>query len=201
MIDVAQMEIDWNGLHSAFQMNMPEVKCFLCVDDGQVVKIPPGSQDLADVRANSQRYVAIEAVPSRIQYQWLDGFIATIDEESLKARMEAAINGKGAFRRFKDILLTVPEERRKWFEYRDLMMRQRIIEWVQEQGIDVSNEPDWSDREAEAPQSPQQAQDVDALRDHLIEWSEGLDPAEAMSPLSLERLANAICDKFRVSSK
>ena len=96
MIDVALVEIDWNGLHSAFQMNMPEVRCFLCLDDGNVVKLPPGDQRLADVRAETARYSAIEAVPSRIQYQWLDEYIKTIEDDTLRGRMEAAINGKGA---------------------------------------------------------------------------------------------------------
>lgn len=138
-----ELNIDWAALHSAFQMNMPEVRCFLAVEDGRVLKLPPGDPALATVRADPQRYIAIDAIPSRIQYQWLDEFIKSIEEESIRARMEAAINGKGAFRRFKDILLTLPDERRRWFEYRDQMMRQRIVDWVREQGITPLNEAPW----------------------------------------------------------
>ena len=59
--------------------------------------------------------------------------------------MEAAINGKGAFRRFKDILLTLPDERRRWFEFRDRRMRVRVTEWIKENGITPTNEPTWGD--------------------------------------------------------
>lgn len=142
-----ELNIDWAALHSAFQMNMPEVKCFLSIDDGRVLKLPPGDPALGTVRADPQRYFPIEAVPSRIQYQWLDDFIKSVDDEAVKARMEAAINGKGAFRRFKDILLTLPDERRRWFEFRDQMMRQRIIDWIREQGIVALNEPTWLSQE------------------------------------------------------
>jgi hypothetical protein len=141
---VRELNIDWAALHSAFQMNMPEVRCFLSIEDGRVLKLPPGDPTLATVRADPQRYIAVDAIPSRIQYQWLDEFIKSIEEENIRSRMEAAINGKGAFRRFKDILLTLPDERRRWFEYRDQMMRQRIIEWVREQGVTPLNEAPWT---------------------------------------------------------
>lgn len=143
-----ELTIDWAALHSAFQMNMPEVRCFLAVEDGRVLKLPPGDPSLTAVRGDPNRFIAIEAVPSRIQYQWLADFIATVGEGEARNRMEAAINGKGAFRRFKDILLTLPEERRRWFEYRDQMMRQRIVEWVREQGIVPENPAPWTTGEA-----------------------------------------------------
>jgi hypothetical protein len=124
-------------------MNMPEVRCFLSLDDGRVLKVPPGDPRLAEVRGEPQRYAPVEAIPSRIQYQWLDDFIRSVETPDVRARMEAAINGKGAFRRFKDILLTLPEERRRWFEYRDIKMRERIVEWVAEHGVRATNEAPW----------------------------------------------------------
>jgi hypothetical protein len=147
-VAVRELTIDWAALHSAFQMNMPEVRCFLSMEDGRVLKLPPGDAALATVRADPQRYVPIEAIPSRIQYQWLDEFIRSIEEGDVRTRMEAAINGKGAFRRFKDILLTLPDERRRWFEYRDQMMRHRIVEWIREQGITPLNEAPWAGNES-----------------------------------------------------
>lgn len=191
-----QLRIDWNGLHSAFQMNMPEVKCFLDNTNGNVVKIPPGDQQLGEVRSQPQRYIAIEAVPSRIQYQWLDGFIRGIEDEALRHRMEAAINGKGAFRRFKDILNTDQELRRQWFEYRDLAMRQRIVEWIKELGIDAEDEPDW---EFKGRRDHNKREDVEALRDLLIGWFEGKD-ATSIKPQALEELAGEIGQKFRLKT-
>lgn len=194
-----QLEIDWNGLHSAFQMNMPEVRCFLCRDDGSVVKLPPGDTRLPEVRSQPQRYVAIEAVPSRIQYQWLDEFIHSVEDDALRGRMEAAINGKGAFRRFKDILLTVPDERRRWFELRDVLIRKRIIDWVKEQGIEPTNEPEW---DAPAPKKKAQnnPRDVEALRDFLIAWADDKD-SSALEPLALEQLAQAVAETFKIKPR
>lgn len=260
-----ELTIDWAALHSAFQMNMPEVRCFFATEDGRVLKLPPGDPGLATVRGDPQHYIAIEAVPSRIQYQWLDEFIRAIPNEDVKARMEAAINGKGAFRRFKDILLTLPDERRRWFEYRDQMMRQRIVEWVREQGINPLNPAPWLDDPNYAPppmpdESPGQglaggaamapsslgaftssptmppvpaarpepqpvpdnlgnvapgfgfaklgrqqpvhnnAHEVEALRDFLIEWGDTRQETSTPGPLELEELASSIAKHFHVKS-
>lgn len=196
-----ELEIDWAALHSAFQMNMPEVRCFLAVDDGRVLKTPPGDPLLAQLRNEPDKYIPVEAVPSRIQYQWLDSFIKTVEDEAVRARMEAAVNGKGAFRRFKDILLTLPDERRRWFEFRDLLLRQRIVEWVREVGIEPTNEPPWVNGTPATTVSATAVntdKDVDELRDFLIAWADGRPPSEAVAPLSLEKLASEIARHFKV---
>jgi hypothetical protein len=174
---VRELNIDWAALHSAFQMNMPEVRCFLSIEDGRVLKLPPGDPTLSTVRADPQRYIAVDAIPSRIQYQWLDEFIKSIEEENVRGRMEAAINGKGAFRRFKDILLTLPDERRRWFEYRDQMMRQRIIEWVREQGVTPLNEAPWTlgEGSSEAAEMAQEAR-------HSVNYRPSNSAAPTMPP-------------------
>ncbi len=204
------LNVDWPALHSAFQMNMPEVRCFLSLEDGRVLKVPPGDARLSQVREQTARYAPVEAVPSRIQYQWLDDFIRQVEEPAVKTRMEAAINGKGAFRRFKDILLTLPDERRRWFEFRDARMRERIVEWVAEQGVQASNQPPWLGGPGEL-ESAEAGSDVvaleanekqytEALRDYLIAWSEGK-TVDALSPLSLEKLAQNIVKSFTVKPR
>ncbi len=66
----------------------------------------------------------------------MQAFIATVEDEHLAELLEVAINGKGAFRRFKDVLLNYPEERERWFEFRDSRMEERALEWLDD--IDVT---------------------------------------------------------------
>jgi hypothetical protein len=192
------MNIDWTALHGAFQMPVPDVRCYLSLIDGTVAKLPPGDPGFATIQASKSDYVAVDAIPSRIQYQWVDEFVASIEDPDLKTRVIAAINGKGAFRRFKDILLTSPDERRRWFEYRDQKMRQRIVEWVREKGIEPLNEPPWSAAASQVPPRPHnEAHEVEALRDQLIAWFDGKGP-EALSPVPLEKLATEIGEHFYI---
>lgn len=199
-----ELEVDWPALHSAFQMNMPEVRCFFSLEQGTVIKAPPGDPQLATMRGAQDHYAPIEAIPSRIQYQWLDEFIRSIEDEALRKRMEASINGKGAFRRFKDILLTLPDERRRWFEFRDAHMRERIVEWVYELGVQPTNEPPWKDGATTLAAKPaEQAcdpHDIEALRELLVEWTQGKG-VEALTPLALDALASHIGEKFFVRTK
>lgn len=192
--------VDWPALHSAFQMNMPEVRCFLSLETGKVLKLPPGDPKLAEVRQQIDSYAAIETIPSRIQYQWLDEFIRSVDDEEIRGRMEAAINGKGAFRRFKDILLTLPEERRRWFEYRDHKMRERIVDWVRERGINAENDPPWLGTKPPTVSAlPNEDSDLEALRDFMIAWfdSKQVD----IAAVTAEDLANSLSERFRIRQR
>lgn len=194
------VNVDWPALHSAFQMNMPEVRCFLSLETGKVLKLPPGDPKLAEVRQQIDSYAAIETIPSRIQYQWLDEFIRSVDDEDLRSRMEAAINGKGAFRRFKDILLTLPEERRRWFEFRDHKMRERIVEWVRERGINADNDPPWlGNKPPTVSNLPNEDSDVEALRDFMIAWLDG--KQIDVAAVTVEDLASSLSEKFRIRQR
>jgi len=61
----------------------------------------------------SDRYERIPKDDSYQSYADMQDFIATVEDEHLAELLEVAINGKGAFRRFKDVLLGYPEERER----------------------------------------------------------------------------------------
>lgn len=196
-MSVRELTVDWPALHSAFQMSMPEVRCFLSLDTGNVLKLPPDDPQLAEARSQIEKYAPIETIPSRIQYQWLDDFIRSVDDEPLRERMEGAINGKGAFRRFKDILLSLPEERRRWFEFRDHKMRERIVEWVREKGVTPQNDPPWLGSKAPTVSAlPNEPGDIEALREFMLAWVES--KQVDITSKTVADLAEALSDKFRI---
>ena len=78
------------------------------------------SEKLKDrIEEDSERYERIPKAESHEGYRDMENFIATVDNERLAELLEVAINGKGAFRRFKDVLLNYPEERERWFKFKD----------------------------------------------------------------------------------
>ncbi len=54
------------------------------------------------VSASDGGYLRIEPVSSREQYRWMGRFIPMVEEPNLRNQLSQAIDGKGAFRRFKD---------------------------------------------------------------------------------------------------
>jgi len=175
-------------------MNMPELRCFLCLDDGRVLKLQPGDPQLQTVRSETARYIAVDVVPPRLQYQWISLFVSTVEDETLRARLEACINGKGAFRRFKDVLLTLPETRQSWFDYRDAQMRQYVVDWVRDHRIHPLNAAPWDEGPKSA--SEEAVASVDEIRDVLLQWSQQNDPATVFKPEALSTLATQLSHLF-----
>ena len=100
------------------------------MDDGETEKL----RDRID--EDTDRYERIPKAESNEGYEDMVNFIGTVKDERLVELLEVAISGKGAFRRFKDVLLNYPEERERWFQFRDDRVQEKALEWLGE--IDVS---------------------------------------------------------------
>jgi hypothetical protein len=70
----------------------------------------------------------------------MQAFIATVEDEHLTELFEVAINVKGAFRRFKDVLLNYPKEKERWFEFKDDRMEERALEWLESINVSLIEE-------------------------------------------------------------
>jgi hypothetical protein len=82
------------------------------------------------VKSKTQRYIKVKPASSRNQYKWMEKFVSTLNDESLQERLLIAIDGKGAFRRFKDILVHFPGIRERWYNYRSVHLHNHINDWL-----------------------------------------------------------------------
>jgi len=132
--------VAWEALEDAFENNAPEVHSYLHFDTGEVIRIVDGVADpsMHTRIIGDSRYLRIDPVSSREQYRWMERFIATVEDEELRRRLNVAIDGKGAFRRFKDALVNHPVDRERWFAFRSERLRscmayakimRTIIDW------------------------------------------------------------------------
>lgn len=83
------------------------------------------------------RYISIPQVDSDEAYGDMEEFILTVTDERLQARLWQAIDGRRPFRRFKDVLADYPRERERWFDFEDDRIRERVIEWLENEGIEL----------------------------------------------------------------
>jgi hypothetical protein len=86
-------------------------------------------------RGFGTRFIAVRAADSRAGYEDMQAFIETVARPWLQERLWAAIRGRGAFRRFKDVLADSPAERERWFAFKDRRMRERALAWLADEGI------------------------------------------------------------------
>jgi len=140
------LNINLDELCEAMEDSSYENEYFLDLKTGEVLFISDYMDDeetreLKDrIEEDSDRYERIPKAESHEGYQDMVDFIATVDNEHLAELLEVAINGKGAFRRFKDVLLNYPEERERWFKFKDERMEERALEWLDDIGVTLTEE-------------------------------------------------------------
>lgn len=155
--ELRKLALDWVELEGALENNSPELHSFLNIATGDVIRIFRGNEDverrLREVETDPD-YLYIEPISSREQYRWMEEFIEQTEESAMKDKLNIAVDGKGAFRRFKDVLVGYPEGREKWFAMRSGKLRIHIIEWLNAKGIEAINIPPWDHRNSPAEGEP-----------------------------------------------
>jgi hypothetical protein len=124
--------VDWEALEDAFENNAAEVHSYLHLGTGEVLRVVEGIADpIMHARvAADPAYLRVEPVSSREQYRWMERFIPSVEDAELNAQLRSAIDGKGAFRRFKDVLGLHAAERERWFRFRSERLRVFIESWL-----------------------------------------------------------------------
>jgi hypothetical protein len=89
------------------------------------------------VADRSKRYRHIEKVEHWIGYQDMKDFIEHLNDAKLQDRLAAAIDGKGAFGRFKDVLDRSPGGLDTWYAYKNEREESRAREWLDHEGITI----------------------------------------------------------------
>jgi Uncharacterised protein family (UPF0158) len=83
------------------------------------------------------RYIRVPEADAHADYRDMEQFIATVQDARMRGRLADAIHGRGAFRRFRDLLADHPHERERWFAFKNGQLRQRALEWLAEERIEV----------------------------------------------------------------
>ncbi len=190
--------IDWEALEDAFENNAPEVHSYLHVATGDVLRIVDG---IADPQMHARiaadpAYLRIEPVSSREQYRWMERYIPMVEDKDLQDKLGRAIDGKGAFRRFKDVLMSYGPERERWFAFRSERLRIFMEAWLNAHALNPVKRPAWApemapeeetasvapavveDRPSQLEAKPRRSRSAESLRRQLRDIVESLGPRE-----------------------
>ena len=139
------LEIDMDELSSAMEDSSYEHHYYLNLETGEIVFISDYmDEEIEELRhkidENHDYYKPIPRTESYEGYEDMEDSIATVEDERLAELLEVAINGKGAFRRFKDVLARYPNERERWYRFKDDKTKERALEWLETIGIRLCGE-------------------------------------------------------------
>lgn len=205
--------IDFVALETAFESHAPDVRTFLDRKSGALATPDPAARAQL-----SPDWVEVEPVPSREQYRMMERFIETVTHQPLKERLQDSIVGKGAFRRFKDVVSRFPEERKRWFSFRDVLLHRYILDWLKTHRVSVEQMPAWNlelpmtpgpdaGRELGASEEGAPAVDdkveVEELRSFVLSWARahGEEYRYLFGPAAFERLAQDVTQEFLVTRR
>jgi hypothetical protein len=143
-------DIDLAGIAEALGDNSGETAWWYDPTNGQVEMAVPDSY-LMDTDDEDDPYerglVPIEPIRSRDAYRDMVEFAGSIADPHASDLLRRALEGRGAFRRFRNTLYEFPDLRERWLEYSNAASEGRAIDWLlDERRID----PDDAEAEREA---------------------------------------------------
>lgn len=94
-----------------------------------------------DELEDDERWLWVECEGSHAAYADMEQFIEGIEDPDRADRMAIAIQGRGAFRRFKDVLSRWPELADQWYAFEEDSQRGRARAWLADEGYEAVPPP------------------------------------------------------------
>lgn len=142
--------VDWDDLEMALTANAAEWTCYLDARSGEVQMVPVDHLGEDDDWSSEEEIAAglaaghlihVEPLGSSVEYGWMAEFASSVADPQLRDRLEVALDGRSAFRRFKNVLAGHPAERERWFAFRDERLRGAASEWLAKREIEPTTSP------------------------------------------------------------
>jgi hypothetical protein len=145
-----RVPIDWDVFDLALTWQGAERAAYLELRTGEVCDAAAsGSQpeewerfdDDVETGVAEGHLIRVEPLESSVEYEWMADFTAAVRDSRLRVRLDDALRGRGPFRRFKDVLSEHPAAREQWFTFHGAQVRQTMLEWLAEHGIEPQSPP------------------------------------------------------------
>ena len=150
-----QIPIDWLDLEMAFETHLDDSAAYLDLRTGRVHFISTSSfdevapddqeeglsEEAVDAGLAEGWLLPVEPLESHEEYDWMVKFASSIGDPRLRELLEVALDGRGAFRRFKDVLARWPKERERWFMFRNQCLRDAMRAWLTAHEIEPTTAP------------------------------------------------------------
>ncbi len=164
-----KLKINWSDLELGSDTGFSSISHFLDLETGEVLMVSDEDRDYLEDPIDSlqdwekeaaeraraveegygERYIRVPGQDSREGYRDMEHFIGTVASPRLGDRLERAIAGRGAFRRFRDVLAEQPKEETRWYAYKELRLQQRMLDWLESIDVEPINPP----KPVEVPES------------------------------------------------
>ena len=131
---VESADNEWNQFLDIVTMEAVSVPESLFIDN-----FGDEYQELSDAieEGFNSRFFRLPSPYDIHEYSIMERFIWSLPEGSIQDRLENAIRGRGAFRRFKDSIYRLDIEQ-DWYDFRENAYREIAVEWCEDHGFQFS---------------------------------------------------------------
>ena len=126
MLDPGQ--VDLGALAHALDDRTPGTRWFIDPGKGRISACGEGDEP-------PDGWMAIDSTTTGDGYRDMSDFTAAVQHRRAAELLDRAIDGRGAFRRFKNALFEFPEVRDQWYRFRDARSRRRALDWLADNGL------------------------------------------------------------------
>ncbi len=137
-----KVSVDFDMLCSAFDDASDEHFYFLNLDTGEVEMemdecLDDDEREALDEKFDSDKYLRVPTADSFESYHDMEHFVGTVEDENLVEKLAIALDGRGAFRRFRNVLLKYPGELDRWYRFEADRLGDRVMQWLEGEGIEI----------------------------------------------------------------
>ena len=137
-----KVPVDFDELCSAFDEASEEHFYYLNLDTGEVEMemdecLDDDEREALDKKYGPDKYLRVPSADSHESFQDMEHFVQTVKDENLNEKLMIALDGSGAFRRFKNVLSRYPDELDRWYRFEGDRLSDRVMQWLESEGIEV----------------------------------------------------------------
>lgn len=149
------------------------IRGYLDLETGRIAWTDAEEDTDEEMDFAENRFLPLPNGGDRLEYGDLEEFIGTVEHDPTRRKLSQAIAGRGAFRKFKDIIHGGGdiELRHAWHCFETRRLRQQIMNWLQEAGI----EPHWDQDPLKMPELPNRRPELLSAVLEFVRRARGLD--------------------------
>ena len=142
-----KLKIDFEMLALAFDNTDINHHHFIDAQDNEIVFVnewveSDALERLDAISENKGRYIAVPKRSSDDEFRLMETFVYLLMEESPDGpidEFDKALRRPKPFHNFKKLLAQHPEIKEKWYRYKNNAIKNEVINWLVEKGIELEN--------------------------------------------------------------
>ena len=138
---MSHLKVERLDIIEAFESNNPSLSYFLNRESGEVVKVPDdfcADETILGIDYFSDpKFIRIPRISDKEGLRIREEYRVQIQNEDLYDKLEEILMGRGALKRFVDILRVYPEYYTDWLDFKNEAIIKIIRDWIKDLDLDI----------------------------------------------------------------